>query len=90
MSLPGSAPVLANSPKMFEAARLGPAIVEMIAEDLAERHPHAGAFHNAVVAVLAVSGSINCIKHCRPPRPKAGSTSTSSSCSTNWAKRSPY
>lgn len=65
MALPGSAPVLANSPKMFEQARAaGARIVDMVLEDLKPRQVMTkGAFHNAVAAVLAVSGSINCIKH---------------------------
>jgi dihydroxy-acid dehydratase len=65
MSLPGSAPVLANSPKMKEFARLsGQRIVEMVLDDIKPREILTpGAFHNAVAAVLAVSGSINCIKH---------------------------
>ena len=65
MSLPGSAPVLANSPKMLEFARLsGRRIVELVLEDIKPRDIlTAGAFRNAAAAVLAVSGSINCIKH---------------------------
>ncbi|HJS21652.1 MAG TPA: dihydroxy-acid dehydratase [Steroidobacteraceae bacterium] len=65
MSLPGSAPVLANSPKMFEnARRSGERIVEMVLEDLRPRDILTpAAFRNAAAAVLAVSGSINCIKH---------------------------
>ncbi len=65
MSLPGSAPVLANSPKMKEfARRSGQRIVEMVLDDIKPREILTpGAFHNAVAAVLAVSGSINCIKH---------------------------
>lgn len=65
MALPGSAPVRANSPKMFENARLsGRRIVEMVLEDLKPRDVMIpGAFRNAAAAVLAVSGSINCIKH---------------------------
>jgi dihydroxy-acid dehydratase len=65
MALPGSAPVLANSEKMFQQARAaGTRIVDMVLEDLKPRSVmSAGAFHNAVAAVLAVSGSINCIKH---------------------------
>lgn len=65
MALPGSAPVLANSPKMIEAARRsGERIVQMVWEDLKPRDIlTAGAFRNAVAAVLSVSGSINCIKH---------------------------
>jgi dihydroxy-acid dehydratase len=65
MALPGSAPILANSPNMIEdARRSGRRIVEMVLEDLKPRDiMTAGAFHNAVAAVLSVSGSINCIKH---------------------------
>ncbi|MGZ4392491.1 MAG: dihydroxy-acid dehydratase [Gaiellaceae bacterium] len=65
MALPGSAPVRANSPKMFEMARQsGRRIVEMVEEDLTPRKIMTpGAFRNAAAAVLSVSGSINCIKH---------------------------
>ena len=65
MSLPGGAPVMANSPKMFEfARRSGHRIVEMVWDDLKPRDILTpGAFRNAAAAVLAVSGSINCIKH---------------------------
>jgi dihydroxy-acid dehydratase len=65
MTLPGAAPVLANSPRMFDIARLsGRRIVEMVWEDLTPRHIMTpGAFRNAAASVLAVSGSINCIKH---------------------------
>jgi dihydroxy-acid dehydratase len=65
MSLPGGAPVLANSPKMFEfARRSGQRIVDMVWDDLKPKDILTpGAFRNAAAAVLAVSGSINCIKH---------------------------
>jgi dihydroxy-acid dehydratase len=65
MTLPGSAPVLANSPHMFDRAReSGRRIVQMVQEDLRPRRIlTAPAFRNAVRAMLAVSGSINCIKH---------------------------
>jgi dihydroxy-acid dehydratase len=65
MTLPGSAPVLANSPKMFDLARRsGRRIVEMVREDLKPRDIMTpAAFRNATAAVLAVSGSINCVKH---------------------------
>ncbi len=65
MTVPGAAPVLANSPRMMEnARRSAKRIVEMVLEDLKPRDiMTAGAFRNAVSAVLAVSGSINCIKH---------------------------
>ena len=65
MALPGSAPVAANSERMFEMARRsGARIVEMVEEDLRPRAIMTpGAFRNAAAAVLSVSGSINCIKH---------------------------
>ena len=74
MSLPGSAPVLANSPRMKEfARRSGERIVEMVLEDIKPREILTpGAFHNAVAAVLAVSGSINCIKHLQATAVEAG------------------
>jgi dihydroxy-acid dehydratase len=74
MSLPGSAPVLANSPNMIDSARRsGRRIVEMVLEDLKPRDILTrGAFHNAVAAVLSVSGSINCIKHLQATAVEAG------------------
>jgi len=65
MCLPGHAPVRANSPKM-QANALAAArrIVEMVHEDLRPRQILTpGAFRNAAATVLAVSGSINAIKH---------------------------
>jgi dihydroxy-acid dehydratase len=74
MSLPGSAPVLANGPRMIEnARRSGTRIVEMVLEDLKPRDILTpGAFRNAVRAVLSVSGSINCIKHLQATAVEAG------------------
>ena len=74
MALPGSAPVLAMSPKMIDAARRsGRRIVEMILADLKPRDILTpGAFRNAAAAVLAVSGSINCIKHLQATAIEAG------------------
>ena len=65
MTLPGAAPILANSPRMFELARRsGERIVEMVLEDLKPRDiMTADSFHNAIATLLAISGSINCIKH---------------------------
>jgi dihydroxy-acid dehydratase len=65
MTLPHSAPVLANSPHMFDRAReSGRRIVQMVQQDLRPRQIlTAPAFRNAVRAMLAISGSINCIKH---------------------------
>jgi dihydroxy-acid dehydratase len=74
MTLPGAAPVLANSPKMFDfARRSGRRIVEMVLEDLKPRDILSpGSFENAAAAVLAVSGSINCIKHLQATAIEAG------------------
>jgi dihydroxy-acid dehydratase len=74
MTLPGAAPVLANSPKMFDLARQsGRRIVEMVWEGLKPRQILTpGAFRNAVASVLAVSGSINCVKHLQATAVEAG------------------
>jgi dihydroxy-acid dehydratase len=74
MALPGGAPVLANSPKMFDVTRrAGRRIVEMVREDLKPRDVLSpGSFQNAAAAVLAVSGSINCIKHLQATAIEAG------------------
>jgi len=74
MTLPGAAPILANSPKMFDfARRSGRRIVEMVLEDLKPRDILSpGSFENAAAAVLAVSGSINCIKHLQATAIEAG------------------
>jgi dihydroxy-acid dehydratase len=74
MTLPGSAPVLADSPKMKALAReSGKRIVAMIEEDLKPRAiMTAGAFRNAVACVQAVSGSINCVKHLQATAFEAG------------------
>ena len=65
MCLPGHAPVRGNSPKMQANARAAARrIVDMVHEQLLPRQiltEHA--FRNAVATVLAVSGSINAIKH---------------------------
>jgi dihydroxy-acid dehydratase len=65
MALPGSAPVAALSPKMLGFVRLaGARIVEMVWQDLKPRQIiTAGSVRNAVAIVLALSGSINCVKH---------------------------
>ena len=74
MTLPGAAPVLANSPRMFDIARQsGRRIVEMVWEDLTPRRIMTpGSFRNAAASVLAVSGSINCIKHLQATAVEAG------------------
>jgi dihydroxy-acid dehydratase len=65
MALPGSTPVLANSPQMWDAVRTaGSRIVAMVEEDLRPRDVLTpDAFANAVTVLLSVSGSVNCIKH---------------------------
>jgi dihydroxy-acid dehydratase len=65
MTLPGTTPVRANSEPRWAAVRAsGPAIVDAV---LAGRRPREimtrAAFENAVLAVLAISGSINTVKH---------------------------
>jgi dihydroxy-acid dehydratase len=65
MTLPGTTPVRANSEPMWRAVRAsGTAIVDAV---LADRRPRTiltpAAFANAVMSVLAVSGSINTVKH---------------------------
>jgi dihydroxy-acid dehydratase len=74
MALPGSTPVLANSPRMFATvAEAGRRIVEMVDEDLRPRTVMTpGAFRNAVTAVLAISGSVNCVKHLQAVAVEAG------------------
>jgi dihydroxy-acid dehydratase len=75
MSLPGGAPVLANSARMIDfAKKSGRRIVEMVAEDLLPRTIMTpDAFANAAMAVLAVAGSINCIKHLQATAVETGS-----------------
>jgi len=65
MALPGSTPVLANSEKMWRTVKeAGRRIVELVAEDVRPRDILTpGAFRNAVTAVLAISGSVNTLKH---------------------------
>jgi dihydroxy-acid dehydratase len=65
MALPGSAPVAALSAKMMDDVRAaGAAIVRMVWDDIRPRAILTpGAFANAVKAVLAVGGSVNCVKH---------------------------
>lgn len=65
MCLPGHAPVRANSAKMQANARAAARrIVEMVHEDLRPRQILTpDAFRAATATVLAVSGSINAIKH---------------------------
>lgn len=65
MALPGSAPVLANSPAMFaQAEAAGKRIVQMVWDDLKPRDILTReAFANAAMVMLALSGSVNSVKH---------------------------
>jgi len=74
MALPGSSPVLANSPRMFEYAEAaGRRIVEMVAEDLKPSAIlNAKAFENAVMVGLALSGSVNLVRHLQAVAVEAG------------------
>jgi dihydroxy-acid dehydratase len=74
MALPGTTPVLANSPRMWEAVRhAGRRIVGMIGAGLSPRQiltPRA--FENAAMVTLAMSGSVNTIKHLQGVAAEAG------------------
>jgi dihydroxy-acid dehydratase len=74
MTLPGSAPVRADSPRMLENARAaGRRVVQMVWEDLKPRDIlTAAAIRNGVRMTLAVSGSINCVKHLQAIAVEAG------------------
>ncbi|MDI9977421.1 dihydroxy-acid dehydratase [Rhodococcus sp. IEGM 1307] len=65
MTMPGSAPIRANSDRMRErAAAAGTRIVEMVAEGLTARKVLTkDAVENAVEVALALGGSVNCIRH---------------------------
>ena len=74
MALPGSTPVLANGPRMWQTvAEAGRRIVQLVSADLRPRDimtPYA--FRNAVTAILAVSGSVNTLKHLQAVAIEAG------------------
>lgn len=74
MALPGSTPVAANSEAMWATVRAaGARIVQMVWDDLKPRDIMTpGAFANAVRAVLAVGGSVNCVKHLQAVATEAG------------------
>jgi dihydroxy-acid dehydratase len=74
MALPGSTPVRAGSTKMWQTvAQAGRRIVELVRLDVKPRAILTeGAFRNAVTAILAVSGSVNCIKHLQAVAVEAG------------------
>jgi dihydroxy-acid dehydratase len=74
MTLPGTTPVRANSEPMWRAVKASGAAI--VAAVLAGRRPRAiltpAAFENAVMSVLAVSGSINTVKHLQATAHEAG------------------
>ncbi|MBO0775923.1 MAG: dihydroxy-acid dehydratase, partial [Actinobacteria bacterium] len=74
MALPGTTPTLANGPRMWQAvAEAGRRIVSMIAEGARPRGILTpGAFRNAVTAMLAISGSVNTLKHLQAVAVEAG------------------
>ena len=74
MALPGSTPVLANGPRMWQTvAEAGRRIVGLVDEDTRPRSILTpGAFRNAVTAVLAISGSVNTLKHLQAVAVEAG------------------
>jgi dihydroxy-acid dehydratase len=74
MALPGTTPVLALGPAMWAAvAAAGTRIVRLVEEDIRPRSLlTSAAFSNAVTAILAVSGSVNCLKHLQAIAVEAG------------------
>jgi len=65
MTVPGSAPVRANSEKMLsKAAEAGARIVKMVEQGLTARQViTVEAVENAVEVALALGGSVNCVRH---------------------------
>ena len=74
MALPATTPVLALGPAMWGAvAAAGERIVRLVEEDVRPRSILTpAAFANAVTAILAVSGSVNCLKHLQAIAVEAG------------------
>jgi len=74
MALPGTTPVLALGPAMWDAvAAAGERIVGLVDEDVRPRSIlTSAAFANAVTAILAVGGSVNCLKHLQAIAVEAG------------------
>jgi dihydroxy-acid dehydratase len=74
MALPGTTPVLALGPAMWGAvAAAGERIVGLVEEDVRPRSILTpAAFGNAVTAILAVGGSVNCLKHLQAIAVEAG------------------
>lgn len=74
MALPGSTPTLANGATMWATVdAAGRRVVELVEEDLRPRDILTpAAFRNAVTTVLAISGSVNCLKHLQAVATEAG------------------
>jgi dihydroxy-acid dehydratase len=74
MALPGTTPVLARGDRMWAAVeQAGSRIVALVEEDQLPRSLLTkAAFSNAVTAILAVSGSVNCLKHLQAIAVEAG------------------
>lgn len=74
LSLPGASPVLANSPRMFAQARVaGERIVAMVDAGLKPSDILTpAAFRNAVRVALALSTSINVLRHLQAVAEEAG------------------
>ena len=74
MTLPGATPVLAQSERMYANAEAsGRRVVEMVWEDVRPRQVMtAAAFENAVMVGLALSGSINLVRHLQAVAVEAG------------------
>jgi dihydroxy-acid dehydratase len=74
MALPGTTPVLALGEKMWSAvASAGARIVPLVLEGVTPRSILTpAAFANAVTAILAVGGSVNCLKHLQAIAVEAG------------------
>jgi dihydroxy-acid dehydratase len=74
MALPATTPVLALGPAMWGAvAAAGERIVRLVEEDVKPRSILTpAAFANAVTAILAVGGSVNCLKHLQAIAVEAG------------------
>nr|WP_246406816.1 dihydroxy-acid dehydratase [Modestobacter versicolor] len=74
IALPGTTPVLANSPAMWDGVRrAGARIVELVTEGVRPREVLTpAAFANAVTVMLATSASVNSIKHLQAIAHEAG------------------
>ncbi|MFE6758136.1 dihydroxy-acid dehydratase [Streptomyces sp. NPDC057684] len=75
MALPGSSPVAAGGQKLLRSAgAAGERIVELVEEDLRPREILSrAAFANAVAASLALSGSVNLVRHLQAVAVELGS-----------------